>query len=121
LLVGAWGTLCLSELSRAALIADARRTPYQYFVRSANAVAGSLSIELAAAPVSSATDIERVTESFAREPNGGLVVLPGTPIEYRDLVIALAARHRLPAVYPFRFYLDAGGAHLARPKRMLSV
>jgi putative ABC transport system substrate-binding protein len=97
------------NLSRAALIADARRTPYQYFVRSANAVAGSLSIELAAAPVSSATDIERVTESFAREPNGGLVVLPGTPIEYRDLVIALAARHRLPAVYPFRFYVDAGG------------
>jgi ABC-type uncharacterized transport system substrate-binding protein len=51
----------------------------------------------------------RVIESFAREPNGGLVVLPGTPIEHRDLVIALTARHRLPAVYPFRFFVAAGG------------
>ena len=37
------------------------------------------------------------------------MVLPGTPTEHRDLVIALAARHRLPAVYPFRFFVAAGG------------
>jgi putative ABC transport system substrate-binding protein len=96
-------------LSRAALIANPKRTPYDYFVRSAKSVAQSLAIELAPTPVENATDIEREIESFARESNGGLVVLPGTPNEYRDLVIALAARHRLPAVYPFRFFVAAGG------------
>ena len=89
-------------LLRAALIANPKRTPYDYFVRSAKSVAPSLAIELAPTPVENATDIERVIKFFAREPNGS-VVLPGTPTEHRDLVIALAARHRLPAVYPFRF------------------
>ncbi|MFL6806885.1 MAG: ABC transporter substrate-binding protein [Xanthobacteraceae bacterium] len=96
-------------LSHAALIANPKRTPYDYFVRSAKSVAQSLAIELAPTPVENAADIERVIESFAREPNGGLVVLPGAPVENRDLVIALAARHRLPAVYPFRFFVAAGG------------
>jgi putative ABC transport system substrate-binding protein len=95
-------------LSRAALIANPKRTPYDYFVRSAKSVGPSLAIELAPSPVESAADIERAIESLAREPNGGLVVLPGTPIEHRDLVIALTA-HRLPAVYPFRFFVGASG------------
>jgi ABC-type uncharacterized transport system substrate-binding protein len=43
-------------------------------------------------------------------PNGGLLVLPdGTSIQHRDLVIALAARHRLPTVYAHRFFVAAGG------------
>ena len=96
-------------LSRAALIANPKRTPYDYFVRSAKAVAPVLAIELAAHQVESAADIERVILSFTGEPNGGLVVLPGTPVEHRDLVIALAAKHRLPAVCPFRFFVTAGG------------
>src|SRR6516225_7692994 len=96
-------------LSRAALIANPKRTPYDYFVQSAKSVAPSLAIELAPSPVENAADIERVIESSAREPNSCLVVLPGTPIEHRDLVIALTARHRLPAVYPFRFFVAAGG------------
>jgi putative tryptophan/tyrosine transport system substrate-binding protein len=96
-------------LSRAALIADPRRAPYDYFVRSAKSVAPSLAIELVTSPVESAFDIQRVIESFAREPNGGLVLLPGAPIEHRDLFIVLAARHRLPAVYYYRFFVTAGG------------
>jgi putative ABC transport system substrate-binding protein len=97
------------SLSRAALIANPRRSPYDYFVRAAKSVASSLAIELAPSPVENAADIERVIESFARQPNGGLVVLPGTPTEHRDLVIALAARQRLPAVYYARFFVTAGG------------
>jgi putative tryptophan/tyrosine transport system substrate-binding protein len=96
-------------LSRAALIANPRRTPYDYFVRSAKSVAPSLAIELAPSPIANAADIERVIESFARQPNGGLVFLPGTPTEYRDLVIALAARYRMPAVYYSRLFVAAGG------------
>jgi ABC-type uncharacterized transport system substrate-binding protein len=96
-------------LSRAALIANPRRAPYDYFVRSAKSVAPSLAIELVPSPIENAADIERVIVSFAREPNGGLVVLPGTPIEPRDLVVAIAARHRLPAVYYFRSFVVSGG------------
>ena len=97
------------DLSRAALMANPKRSPYDYFMRSAKSVAPALAIELVPTPVENAADIERVIESFAREPNSGLVVLPGIPNEHRDLVIALAARHRLPAVYPFRYFVAAGG------------
>jgi ABC-type uncharacterized transport system substrate-binding protein len=96
-------------LSRAALIANPKRSPYGYFVQSAKSVARSLAIELVPSPVDNATDIERAIVSFAREPNGGLVILPGTPIQHRDLVVAIAARYRLPAVYYFRSFVVAGG------------
>jgi putative ABC transport system substrate-binding protein len=70
----------------------------------------SLAIELVPSPVENAADIERVLAAFAGVPNGGLLLLPsGTTTLHRDLVIALAARYRLPAVYPFRFYVKAGG------------
>jgi putative ABC transport system substrate-binding protein len=43
-------------------------------------------------------------------PNGGLIVLPDvSTVQHRDLIIALAARHRLPAIYPYRFYAVSGG------------
>ena len=78
-------------------------------MRSAKSVAPSLAIELVPSPIENAADIERVIVSFAREPNGGLVVLSGTPIEHRDLVVAIAARYRLPAVYYWRPFVVAGG------------
>jgi ABC-type uncharacterized transport system substrate-binding protein len=97
------------SLSRAALIANPKRAPYDYFLRSAKSVAPSLATELEPSQVENAADIERVIVSFARRPNGGLVLLPGTPTDYHDLVIALAARQRLPAVYYARFFVEAGG------------
>jgi putative ABC transport system substrate-binding protein len=73
-------------------------------VPSAQAVARSLAIELVPSPVENTADIERVIAGFAGIPNGGLLVLPsGTTSLHSDLVIRLAARYRLPAVYPFRF------------------
>ena len=57
-----------------------------------------------------ASDIERSIEGFAREPNGGLVLPPDTTtVIHRDLIITLAARHRLPAVYAIRVFVAAGG------------
>jgi putative ABC transport system substrate-binding protein len=53
--------------------------------------------------------VERVVAEFARSPNGGLIVLASGLGAHRDLFITLAARHRLPAVYPFAFYVNAGG------------
>ena len=54
--------------------------------------------------------MEGAVENLAREPNGSLIVLP-SPIAplYRDLIIALAVRHRLPAIYPFRYFPAYGG------------
>jgi putative ABC transport system substrate-binding protein len=55
-------------------------------------------------------NIERALESFAREPNGGLVVLPDAfTLVHRESIIALAARYRLPAIYPFRYFPAMGG------------
>jgi ABC-type uncharacterized transport system substrate-binding protein len=98
------------QLTRAALIANPKTTPYDYFVRTAKAAASSLAVEVVPNPIENVADIERVIESLARLPNSGLVFLPdSTSIQHRDLVVVLAARHRLPAVYAFRFFVAAGG------------
>jgi putative ABC transport system substrate-binding protein len=98
------------QLKRAALIANPKSTRYDYFVRAAEAAASSLAVEVVPSPIEDIADIERVTNSLARSPNGGLVLLPdATSIKHRDLVVMLAARHRLPAVYAFRFFVAAGG------------
>ena len=98
------------RLVRAAFIANPKTTPYDYFLRAAEAAAPSLAIGLVPSRVETAADIERAIESFARVPNGGLLVVPDTNnTVHLDLIIALAARHRLPAVYTARFWVTAGG------------
>ena len=98
------------RLTRTAFIANPKTTPYDYFLRAAEAAAPALGIELVPNPIADAADIERVIESFARLPDGGLMLPPDvTTTWHRDLVIALAARHRLPAVYSFRYHVAAGG------------
>jgi ABC-type uncharacterized transport system substrate-binding protein len=60
--------------------------------------------------VASVEDIEGTIDSFARLPNSGLILPPDvTTSVHRDLIIALAARHRLPAVYAVRAFVTAGG------------
>jgi putative ABC transport system substrate-binding protein len=99
-----------ASVKRAALVAGPKTTAYDYWVRSAKAAAPSFGIEVIPTPISNATDIERSIDSFAQVSNGGLL-LPsdGTTIVYRDLVVALANRNRLPAVYAFRKFVIAGG------------
>ena len=61
-------------------------------------------------PIGHAADIERAIESFARAPDAGLVLPPDvTTSIHRDLIVTLAARHRLPAVYALRVFVAAGG------------
>src|SRR5262249_39817261 len=74
------------------------------------AVAPSLGMELRPIDVREASEIERAVADFARSANGGLIVTgsPGS-VTHRKLIIALAARHRLPAVYAFRFMAADGG------------
>ena len=80
------------------------------FLHVAEAASASLGMTVTGAGVRDAADIERVLTAFAREPNGGLIVTP-SPLTAtrRELIIALAARLGLPAIYPFRFYSTSGG------------
>jgi putative ABC transport system substrate-binding protein len=69
-----------------------------------------MGMELSAIGTSNAAEVERGIEAFAREPNGGLIVTAsGFGANYPALIAALATRHNLPAVYPFRYYVTAGG------------
>ena len=112
-IVGKWLAMLKEiapSLTRAALMGNPKTTSFDYFVQSAQATATSLAIELVPAHVDTSADIERSIEAFARVPDGGLVLPPdSTTIAHRDLVIALAARHRLPAVYPIQLFVAAGG------------
>jgi putative ABC transport system substrate-binding protein len=73
-------------------------------------VAPSLGIELSSIGGRNAPEIEGAVMEFARAPNGGLIVLgSAVTVLHRDLIIALAARHALPAVYPGTYFVSSGG------------
>jgi putative ABC transport system substrate-binding protein len=99
------------SLVRTAFVANPKTAPfYDYYLRAGEALGPSLGIDVVLSPFENAADIERAIESFASAPNGGLVVPPDiTTIVHRDLIIALAARHRMPAVYTQRVFVAAGG------------
>jgi putative ABC transport system substrate-binding protein len=95
-------------MSRAAVLCASGTGANQAFVRAAETVAPSLGVKLTAIDVRD--DVNRAVGAFAGEPDGGLVVVPNPYVAAnREAIIALAARHRLPAVYPFRFFAVAGG------------
>ena len=98
------------RLVRAAIVANPKSTPFDYFLRSAKAIGPLLGIEVVPTPVENTRDMERSIELFARVSNGGLVLAPdATLIDQRDLITGLAARYRLPAVYAFPVFVRAGG------------
>jgi putative tryptophan/tyrosine transport system substrate-binding protein len=74
------------------------------------AVASSLGVELTPVGLPNAEEIERGITAFAQVPNGGLIVTRiAEAIMHRELIISLAARHKLPTVYPLRFFVTGGG------------
>jgi putative ABC transport system substrate-binding protein len=73
-------------------------------------VAPSIGVELSPINVRDAGEIEHAITAFARDSNGGLILTTGPLVSVRrDLIITLAARHKLPAVYPNRYYASGGG------------
>lgn len=100
------------RLARVALAINPKTAVYyEYYLRAAQAAASSLDIELVLTPIENApANIERAFEAFVGVPNGGLMLPPDTNTNvHRDLIIRLAARHRLPAVYSDRLFVLAGG------------
>src|SRR5215472_5619871 len=81
-------------------------------------VAPSLRMELSLIDNRDAGEMERAVAAFAREPNGGQIVLGGFIFLHRELIITLAARHRLPTVYTERVFVTAGGLTSYGPDRV---
>jgi putative ABC transport system substrate-binding protein len=99
------------RVTRVALIFNPQSAPYaDLFIRPVEAAAPSFSVALIRAAVRDPGDVDRVFDALTREPNGGLMVLPDISMtNYREAIIALAARYRVPAVYPFRYFAASGG------------
>jgi putative tryptophan/tyrosine transport system substrate-binding protein len=81
-----------------------------FYCRLIEDAARSIAVETIAAPVAGAADIETAVAAFAQASGAGLIVQPDvTTTDHRTLILRLAAQHRLPAVYPFRFFVAEGG------------
>jgi putative ABC transport system substrate-binding protein len=99
-------------VTRVALMFNPETGPIAYYQQPFETAARSSGIESTAAPVRNEADIERIFASLDNKPKTGLVMLPdiftATPRNL-ELVISLAARYRVPAVYPYRYMVAAGG------------
>jgi len=97
-------------VARAAVIHDPSITSGTGQLAAIQAVAPSVGVELAPVGLRDASGIEHSIAAFARGSNCGLIVtISPLALHHRELIIALAARHRLPAVYPWRIFADDGG------------
>ena len=79
------------------------------FLRTVTALQSTSGIVATPAAVRSAAEVEQAITEFAGAADGSLIVLPSSIMGHRDLIIALAARHRLPAVYPLSYFPEYGG------------
>jgi ABC-type uncharacterized transport system substrate-binding protein len=94
----------------ALLFNPATAVPLQFFMLSIQAAASSLAIQISNAPVHATDEIEGVIAAQARNPGGGLIVMPDTfNVENRESIIALAVRHGVPAIYYNRIFTESGG------------
>jgi ABC-type uncharacterized transport system substrate-binding protein len=98
-----------ARVARIGLIYNPQTHTGQYF-QSIEAAAQSRALKLVRVTFRDAADLERGIDELAREPNAGLLVLsdPSAAL-HRDLIVRLAAGHRMPAVYPFRQFIIGGG------------
>jgi putative tryptophan/tyrosine transport system substrate-binding protein len=114
LMLGKWLEM-LKEIApsvkRIALVFNPQTAPYYpAFLRDFEGASATLAAELSATPVRDEAQIEAAASAFAREPGGALIVTPDPFTNtHRGLVIALAERHRLPAMYGVRHFVREGG------------
>jgi putative ABC transport system substrate-binding protein len=97
------------RLSRVAVLRDARQGPGIGQFAVIQAMAQPHSVELSPINAGDPAEMERGIAAIARFPNAGLVVTVGGIAADRDLIVAAAAKYRLPAVYPYRYYVSSGG------------
>jgi putative tryptophan/tyrosine transport system substrate-binding protein len=97
------------RVTRAAILRDPTLTSSVAQFAAIQSAAASLGVELSPIDMRNTGEIERTIAAFARAPNGGLIVTTGGSSTRRTLIVTLAARHWLPAVYPFRYFVADGG------------
>jgi putative tryptophan/tyrosine transport system substrate-binding protein len=99
------------RVTRVALVFNPQTAPFaDLFWRPIEAAAPSFAVMPTPLGPLTFAELEHMVDAFAREPNGGLIVLPDvSTLNYRDGVIGLAARYRLPAVFPERIFATSGG------------
>ena len=97
-------------ITRVAVLRDANWVSGTGQFAAIQAVAPSLKIDVVPVNMREAADLERAVAAFARSPNGGRILTgSGLSILHRDLIVTLAARHKLPAIFYERFFVSAGG------------
>jgi putative ABC transport system substrate-binding protein len=98
------------RVTRAVVIRDPRNQSAIAQFAVIQSAARSLSIEVTPAGVGDAVEIEHAIKTFLRPEHGGIIVTgSAVGVAQRDLFVALAARHRVPAIYPFRYFVSGGG------------
>jgi putative tryptophan/tyrosine transport system substrate-binding protein len=97
------------QIRRAAVLRDPTSAAGIGQFAAIQGVAQSLAVELTPVAVRDTAELERSMAAFARAANSGMIVTAGGTGFRRDLIIRLASRHKLPAVYPFRYYAKDGG------------
>jgi putative ABC transport system substrate-binding protein len=101
---------CAPSVDRIAVVFDPANPTWAAYLRTIEAAAPSFGVRLIPAGVRDAAEITQRVATFARDPNGALVVLPSpVTIRHREAIIVAAARHRLPTIYPYRFFTVDGG------------
>ena len=113
-MAGKWLEL-LKEISprvaRVAMLFNPATAPYaEYWLTPFKAAAASFAVQATVAPVHDTSELDSVVAAHAHEPNGGLIVMPDTfTTGHRSEITSLAARYRLPGVYPYRVFAESGG------------
>lgn len=98
------------KLTRVAVMQYAKSPTWSGQLQAVEAAAPSLATQIIPAGVEGAADIERSIAEIGREANGGLIVMPDSiTLIHRKLIVSLAQRYRLPAIYPFRYFPEDGG------------
>jgi len=98
------------HVTRVLLMFNPQSAPFaELFLGPVEAAAPHLSVAPIRAAVRDTTDVDRVFDALAGESNAGLMVPDISMTNYREAIVALAARHRVPAIYPFRYFAVSGG------------
>jgi len=99
-----------SRISHVTLITNPANENTAQFVKAITAAGDTKKVAVRVASVRDAADIQDAIENSSKRPRGGLIIFPdGLLINHRELIVELAARYRLPAVYPFRIFSEVGG------------
>ena len=99
------------RVNRVAILFNPVTAPFaEYFLNPFKAAARSFAVEAIVAPVRDTSELESAIAAQARAPNGGLIAMPDSfTTAHRAEIVSLAARYRLPAVYPRRYFTELGG------------